>query len=175
MKYTGAIPGWLTEGLIKEEEVEKTEGVTERMGLWQKAEVDGKAVLVRTAKKQTSIPIRRAQGDTDIWDIRPPIWEGASEREEEPPEEAVPDEYLDLFERRWAEVWNLYSFVPGVQDIESYTEGDVQEAWGQGIESDQLYGWIVSRFIEPVLSEGAEGPVEELEEPVAVSDWGIGV
>lgn len=60
MLETARIPDWLVDGLV---EAESDDGKKEKQGgpskLWQKVDADGSPVIMRSARKTSSIPIRR--------------------------------------------------------------------------------------------------------------------
>lgn len=59
MREVDLLPDWLVEGLVEAEQDEKGTKQGGPEGLWQKVDAKGKSILVRSAKKKVSVPIRR--------------------------------------------------------------------------------------------------------------------
>lgn len=58
MRETDRLPDWLVDGLIEEED-KQTEKQAGPKFLWQRTDIGSTSMLVRSAKKKGSIPIRR--------------------------------------------------------------------------------------------------------------------
>ncbi len=58
MRLTDRLPAWLVEGLIEEEDGQPKKQAGPK-SLWQKVDTGDISVLVRSAKKKRSMPIRR--------------------------------------------------------------------------------------------------------------------
>lgn len=58
MREADRLPDWLVDGLIEEED-KHTEKQAGPKFLWQKVDTGGRSMLVRSAEKKRSIPIRR--------------------------------------------------------------------------------------------------------------------
>lgn len=58
MRFTDHLPAWLVEGLTEEEDAQPKKQAGPK-SLWQKIDAGGTSVLVRSAKKKSSMPIRR--------------------------------------------------------------------------------------------------------------------
>lgn len=58
MRESDRLPDWLIDGLL-EEEGEQTEKQAGPKSLWQRVDARNMSVLVRSARKKSSVPIRR--------------------------------------------------------------------------------------------------------------------